>query len=52
MSVGLQIDLVGWFALALILAALYGLNSEKGERSGNIERGTNPPSGCCPRRCC
>lgn len=35
MSVGLQIDLVGWFALALILAALYGLNSEKGERSGN-----------------
>lgn len=35
MSVGLQIDLVGWFALVLILAALYGLNSEKGERSGN-----------------
>jgi len=36
MSVGLQIDLVGWFALALILAALYGLNSDKGERSGNM----------------
>lgn len=35
MSVGLQIDLVGWFALTLILAALYGLNSEKGERSGH-----------------
>ncbi|OZB75695.1 MAG: hypothetical protein B7X37_01520 [Halothiobacillus sp. 14-55-98] len=35
MSVGLQIDLVGWFALALILVALYGLNSEKGERSGS-----------------
>lgn len=35
MSVGLQIDLIGWFALALILAALYGLNSEKGERKGN-----------------
>lgn len=35
MSVGLRIDLVGWFALALILAALYGLNSERGERSGS-----------------
>lgn len=35
MSVGLQIDLVGWFALILILTALYGLNSERGERSGN-----------------
>jgi NAD(P) transhydrogenase subunit beta len=35
MSVGLQIDLVGWFALALILVALYGLNSEKVERSGS-----------------
>ena len=38
MSVGLQIDLIGWFALALILAALYGLNSEKGEQSGNTAR--------------
>jgi H+-translocating NAD(P) transhydrogenase subunit beta len=35
MNVGFQIDLVGWFALALILAGLYGLNSEKGELGAN-----------------
>lgn len=29
MSIGLQIDFVGWFALGLILAALYALNSEQ-----------------------